>query len=48
MGLMGLALAFFLFIFLAVMTLMINPPEAWTRKWTGGDGEDKPKDKKNR
>jgi hypothetical protein len=34
MGLFEIAVGLFLFIFLVVLTLMINPPEAWARKWT--------------
>ena len=39
----GIILAVVLFLFLAVFTLLINPPEAWVRKVT--DREDRDKDK---
>ncbi len=43
MGLFGIVLAIILFLFLLVMTLMINPPEKWVQKLTGSDEEKKPK-----
>lgn len=40
----GIALAIVLFVFLAIFTLLINPPEAWVRKVTDRKppGEKKP------
>jgi hypothetical protein len=40
MGLLEIGIGLFLLLFLGVMTLMINPPEKWTRKWTGGKEKD--------
>ena len=36
-----IGMALILFIFLAIMTLMINPPEKWVRKLTGDDDKKK-------
>jgi len=42
MGLFEIAIVLILFLFLGVMTLMINPPEKWVQKLT-----DSKKDKKD-
>ena len=42
MGLFEIAIGLILFLFLGVMTLMINPPEKWVQKLT-----DAKKDKKD-
>ncbi|MDZ4800644.1 MAG: hypothetical protein SGI92_21000 [Bryobacteraceae bacterium] len=43
MGLFEIGIAVVLFLFLVVMTLMINPPEKWVQKLTNTQDKDKPK-----
>ena len=45
MGLFEIAIVLLLFIFLGIMTLMINPPEKWVQKLTNPDRK-KNKDQK--
>ena len=39
MSLVAVAVGFFLFVFLVIFTLLINPPNAWVQKFT--DKEEK-------
>jgi hypothetical protein len=43
MGLFEIGIVVILFLFLAVMTLMINPPERWVQKLTDKKAKNKPK-----
>ncbi len=42
MGLFEIGIVVLLFLFLAVMTLMINPPEKWVQKLTNQKEKPKP------
>jgi hypothetical protein len=37
MGLGAIVVGLFLFLFLLIFTLLINPPNAWVQKFTGKD-----------
>lgn len=43
MGLFEIGIVVLLFLFLAIMTLMINPPEKWVQKLTDPKNKDKEK-----
>jgi hypothetical protein len=45
MGLFEVGIVVLLFVFLAIMTLMINPPDKWVRKIT--ESKDGPPNKKS-
>ena len=43
MGLFEIGIVVLLFLFLAIMTLMINPPEKWVRRLTDPKNKDNEK-----